>query len=117
MKPSCSSQPSQTHAPLRIQVQEMRSPVRENSEVFRQDGQEVSRLRRPGRADDLRPRRAVQGLRLVRHRLRQETFRSRKRQRIRLELERQEGRKTEIGWRVEGRLVQGKFVQRKLFER
>ena len=70
MKPSCSSQPSHTHAPLRIRMQEVRSPLRKNPEVLRQDGQEVPRMRRPGRADDLRSRRPVQRLRLVRHRLR-----------------------------------------------
>ena len=72
MKSSCSSQPSHTHATLRIRMQEVRPSLRKNPEVLRQDGQEVPRMRRPGRADDLRARRPVQRLRLVRHRLRQE---------------------------------------------
>jgi hypothetical protein len=34
MKPSCPSQPSHTHATLRIRMQEVRSPLRKNPEVL-----------------------------------------------------------------------------------
>jgi len=116
MKLSCPSQPSHTHAPLRIRMQEVRSPLRKNPAVLRQDGQEVPRVRRPGRADDLRPRRSVQRLRLVRDRLRQEVLFPRI-LRQRLLLKRQEGRETEIGQRLERFVVERQRVQRKLLER
>src|SRR5262252_4688583 len=59
-------------------MQEVRSPLRKNPEVLRQAGQKVPAVRRPGRADDLCSRSPVQGLRLVRNRLREEVDRPRK---------------------------------------
>src|ERR1700722_6785132 len=77
----------------------------------------MPRLRRPGRADDLRSCRSVQGVGLVRHRLRQEIFvpGSVRRRRFLLERERQEGRKIEGGWLLERFLIE-RELQRKLIE-
>src|ERR1700722_6445489 len=77
----------------------------------------MPRLRRTGRANDLRSRRPVQGLRMVRHRLRQEILipGSLRRRRFLLERERQEGRKIEAGWLFERFLVE-RELQRKLIE-
>src|SRR5579863_187413 len=109
-------------------MQEVRSPVRENSEVFRQNGQEVPRLRGTSRANDLRSGSAVQRLGLVRDRLRQEAlFPGILRQRrLSLEgffLERQEGRQIQVGWLLvapgqfrKGNLIERELVQRHLFQ-
>ena len=78
-------------------MQEVRSPLRKNPEVFRQNGQEVPGMRRPGRTDDLRSRGAVQGHWLVRHRLRQEILFARILGQRRLLLERQERRQIQVG--------------------
>src|SRR5580765_5863063 len=64
-----------SHATLRVPVQEVPSPLRENPEVLCSPHEKVSGLWWPGRADDLRPRGPVQGIRVVRYRLPQEVLR------------------------------------------
>src|SRR5450755_2203189 len=72
--PAFSGESQEVHATLRIRVQEVPSPLRAHPEIFRSPCQEMPQVRWPDRAGDLRPGGPVQGLRMVRHRLRQEVL-------------------------------------------
>ena len=62
----------ETHAQLRISVQEVRPPFRENPEILRRHVEEMPGVRRQNRAGDFRAGGAIQRLGLVRDRLREE---------------------------------------------
>lgn len=117
----------------------MRSSVRKNPEVFRQDGEEVSGVWRARGADDFRAGRTVQGIGLVCYRLREQVshavvgrrwvgFEEGRRKQVQVgrffegELQgRLEGKFGE-GWlvqgqrRIEGRLEEDEFEQGKFFK-
>lgn len=62
----------ENHASLRVFVQKVRPPLREDTEVLRSSDKKVSRVRRRGRTGHLRSGSAVQRLGLVCNGLREE---------------------------------------------
>src|SRR5262252_2427782 len=67
------------HAPVRIRMRHLRTPLREDSEVLRSARGELPEMRRRRTKTAVFPRHSVQGERLVYHRLREEGLELRER--------------------------------------